>query len=205
MYICVEGNIGAGKTTFAKNLAKHLKSDFLAERFKENFFLPLFYKSKMQIAFHLEYCFLSDRYIQLTNYFKSNKTKKTVSDFFIYKCLWFAKGNLHKKEYSFYKNQFYILEKNVTKPDLVIYLNTTTKNLLANIKQRARAYEKNIDEEYLNIIEKNYAKGISKLENTPVIEIYVSQYSPDSYKKMIKVTDEIIKKGINFKYKKITI
>ena len=205
MYICVEGNIGAGKTTFAKNLAKHRKTEFLVERFKENAFLPLFYKNKMQIAFHLEYSFLSDRYLQLTKYFKSSKTKSTVSDFFIYKCLWFAKGNLNKKEYTFYKNQFYILEKNVTKPDLVIYINTSVKNLLANIKERGRALENNIDEAYLNIITKNYAKGISKLENTPVLEIYVTNYSADSYKKMIKVTDEVLKKGINFKYKKVNI
>ncbi len=205
MYICVEGNIGAGKTTFAKNLAKQLKANFLAERFKKNSFLPLFYRSKMQIAFHLEYSFLSDRYVQLNKYFNLNKRKNTIADFFIYKCLWFAKCNLSKKEYAFYKNQFYILEKNIPKPDLVVYINTSAKNLLANIKERGRAYENSIEESYLTVITKNFDKGILKLVNTPVLEINVVNYSADSYKKMIKATQEVLKKGINFKYQKIKI
>ena len=205
MYICVEGNIGAGKTTFAKNLAKQMKANFLAERFKKNSFLPLFYRSKMQIAFHLEYSFLSDRYTQLNKYFNLNKKKNTIADFFIYKCLWFAKCNLSKKEYAFYKNQFYILEQNIPKPELVIYINTSAKNLLVNIKERARAYESSIDAEYLNTITKNFDKGVLKLENTPVLEIHVSTYSHDTYKKMIKVTQDVLKKGINFKYQKIKI
>ena len=205
MYICIEGNIGAGKTTFAKNLAKQLKANFLAERFKKNSFLPMFYKKKMQIAFHLEYSFLSDRYTQLNKYFNLNKRKNTIADFFIYKCLWFAKGNLSKKEYAFYKNQFHILEKNIPKPDLLVYVNTTTKNLLSNIKERGRSYEKSIDEEYLSIISKNYDKGVLKLEQTPVLEIQVAHYTSESYKKMIKITTELLKEGINFKYQKIKI
>ena len=61
MYICIEGNIGAGKTTLAIALAKKLKADFLPEHYEDNPLLPLFYKDKKRMAFPLEYSFLIDR------------------------------------------------------------------------------------------------------------------------------------------------
>ena len=46
MYIAVEGNIGAGKSTIAEALAKKLKAHFLPDKFEENTLLPLFYENK---------------------------------------------------------------------------------------------------------------------------------------------------------------
>ncbi len=43
MYICIEGNIGAGKSTLTKVLAKKMNAHFLPEQFTENTLLPLFY------------------------------------------------------------------------------------------------------------------------------------------------------------------
>src|SRR4051812_32065818 len=99
MFICIEGNIGVGKTTLAKALAKKLKADLLTERFEENLLLPLFYKNKKKLAFSLEYSFLLDRYAQLTEYFSDPKKKNSVADYSIYKCLWFAKATLSTKEF----------------------------------------------------------------------------------------------------------
>ena len=99
MYICIEGNIGAGKTTLAIELAKKWKAFFLAESYEDNPLLPLFYKNKKKMAFPLEYSFLIDRHAQLHNYFKTKKQNKTIADFSLYKCLWFAKTNLSKKEF----------------------------------------------------------------------------------------------------------
>ena len=73
MFICIEGNIGAGKSTLAKALSKKLKASFLPEQFEENTLLPLFYKNKKTFAFPTEYSFLIDRQKQLTNYFQGQK------------------------------------------------------------------------------------------------------------------------------------
>ncbi len=113
MYISIEGNIGAGKTTIAKALAKKYKAVFLPERFAENVLLPLFYKNKKKIAFSLEYSFLLDRYAQLSKQFKTGKKQNIIADYSLYKCLWFAKATLSKKEYLFYKKQFSVMENEI--------------------------------------------------------------------------------------------
>ena len=80
MFICIEGNIGSGKSTIAKALAKKIKATYLPEQFEENTLLPLFYKDRATFAFPTEYSFLIDRQKQLINYFKENLI--IVSSFF---------------------------------------------------------------------------------------------------------------------------
>ena len=58
MFISIEGNIGSGKTTLAKALAKRLKATYLPEQFEENALLPLFYIDKKTFAFPTKFgCF----------------------------------------------------------------------------------------------------------------------------------------------------
>ena len=42
MYIAIEGNIGAGKASFCKALAKEVRSHFLPEKMEKKRFLSLF-------------------------------------------------------------------------------------------------------------------------------------------------------------------
>ena len=44
-FVCIEGNIGIGKTTLVKRLAKHFNATEVYEEFDENPWLPLFYKN----------------------------------------------------------------------------------------------------------------------------------------------------------------
>src|ERR1700746_3208914 len=132
MYICIEGNIGAGKTTVATALAKRKGALFLGEQFEDNPLLPLFYKNKKQMAFPLEYSFLLSRHAQLHKHFEKKHKKITVSDFSLLKCLWFAKSNLSKDEFALYKTHFRIIEEVAKAPQLIIYINTHHKNLLHN-------------------------------------------------------------------------
>ena len=64
-YICIEGNIGAGKTTLAKILAEKLNARLILEEFEDNDFLSKFYDQPDRYAFPLEMSFLADRYHQL--------------------------------------------------------------------------------------------------------------------------------------------
>lgn len=205
MYICIEGNIGAGKTTLAKALSKRRDANFLAEQFEENPLLPLFYKNKRKMAFPLEYSFLISRHAQLHKYFAQKFQKGTIADFSLKKCLWFAKANLTKEEFKFYKEHFRVIESVSRKPDLLIYLNTHHKNLLQNIEKRGRAYEKSIGKKYLQGVTKSYSDGIKKLEKLPVIEFSISKYDSKTNNAIVNKVDDILKKGIKFKYKKIVL
>ncbi len=204
MYICIEGNIGAGKTTLAIELARKWKAFFLAESYEDNPLLPLFYKDKKKMAFPLEYSFLIDRHAQLHNYFKNKKQSKTIADFSLYKCLWFAKTNLSKKEYTLYKKHFKAIEEVTQVPDIIIYINTHHNNLLGNIKKRGRSFESTIDKKYLQSVNKSYQSGLNKL-TIPVIEFEVSAYNNKTSAAIIKALDVYSSKKIKQKYCKVKV
>lgn len=180
MFISIEGNIGSGKTTLAKALAKQLKATYLPERFEENALLPLFYNDRKTFAFPTEYSFLIDRHKQLKTYFETNKKQHiTVSDFHFDKCICFAKANLSQKDYQYFKKHFKALKASITQPDLVVYINTDVSLLVKNIKTRGRAIEKIIEPEYLFSLKKsldNYyiVKDKSK---TPVLVLTIDIYT----------------------------
>lgn len=204
MYICIEGNIGAGKTTLAIALAKKLRADFLPESYEDNPLLPLFYKDRKKMAFPLEYSFLIDRHAQLHTYFKKNKNKTTIADFSLYKCLWFAKTNLSKKEYVLYKKHFKAIEEVAKTPDLIVYINTHHSNLLSNIKKRGRNFETSIDKKYLQSVTKSYLNGLKKID-IPVLEIQVSSYTPTTNATIIKQLQTILGAKLEAGYKTIKV
>jgi deoxyguanosine kinase len=183
-YICIEGNIGSGKTTLATDLSRKLNCGFLPEQFEKNDLLPLFYTFPEEYAFPLEYSFLLNRFQQIRDGFKTHTV--LVSDYSIYKCLWFAKVNLSKKDYSFFKKHFASLERQIPKPDLIIYLDTNTKNLQENIKKRGRSYEKNIKDEYLENVGQQYLKGLRKIKNIRKLIIPVKEYNQETSGELIK-------------------
>jgi len=177
MFICIEGNIGAGKTTLAKALAEKLNAIYLPEQFEDNTLLPLFYKEPETYAFPTEYSFLIDRQKQLTNFFnKEDYSKHIVSDFHFDKCLCFAEANLNETDYEFYKKHFSAIHKTVKKPDLVIYLNVAITHLVNNIQKRGRDIEKGLDINYLLKLKKsldNYYLSDNKKEHLVLnIETY---------------------------------
>lgn len=175
-YICVEGNIGSGKSTIANALARKLKADYLSEAFENNSFLPLFYSDPEAYSFHLEYSFFLSRSQQLLTYFNA-PGKTLVTDFNIHKSLWFAKINLPKKEYLFFKRKVKPLIDNIPKPNLTIYLNSNLKNLKQNIRKRGRSYEKNISDSYLEAIAAEYDKSLQKWSQEEKFIIPIQKYT----------------------------
>jgi deoxyadenosine/deoxycytidine kinase len=179
MYICIEGNIGAGKTTMAKELAKQLKAAYLPERFEENVLLSLFYKDAKTFAFPTEYSFLIDRHKQLINYFEKPSRKTTVSDFHFDKCLCFAKANLKESDFLFYKKHFGALKQTLPVPDLIVYLDTSTELLMKNIQKRGRAIEKSLKETYLEKIQRSFDTYYlaKRRSGAPVLHLRLTEYT----------------------------
>lgn len=193
-YICIEGNIGSGKSTLAKAVAKKMNATFLPEEFEDNLLLPLFYENKKLFAFPLEYSFLIARFKQMQYAFKHEKNL-IVSDYSIYKCLWFAKINLTAKDYRLFKEQFKLMLAQLPKPDLIIHLSTTTRNLKQNIKKRGRKYEQSISEDYLNAINKQFEKGVHKLKHIKSLNIPVNAYHPKLEADSIRTINNFIKEN----------
>jgi deoxyadenosine/deoxycytidine kinase len=157
-YIVIEGNIGAGKTTLSKMIAKEFNAKLILEQFADNPFLPKFYKEPDKYSFQLELSFLAERYQQLNNELTSRDLFKsfTIADYYFMKSLIFARATLKEDEYNLYRQIFNIIYKSIPKPDLYVYLHINVENLEANIAKRGRDYEKQINQEYLLKLQKGY-------------------------------------------------
>ncbi|MDX1545053.1 MAG: 2-amino-4-hydroxy-6-hydroxymethyldihydropteridine diphosphokinase [Christiangramia sp.] len=175
-YIAVEGNIGAGKTSFSTMISQDFNAKLVLERFKDNPFLPKFYENKERYAFPLEMSFLADRYQQLSDDLAQYDLFKdfVISDYDVFKSLIFARITLHEDEYSLYHKLFHLMYKELVKPELYIYLYQNTDRLLENIKKRGRDYEQNIQPDYLVEINKSYLNFIKSQSNMKVQVIDIS-------------------------------
>jgi deoxyadenosine/deoxycytidine kinase len=163
----------------------------ILERFADNPFLPKFYEDKERYAVPLEMSFLADRHQQLSDDLAQFDLFKNfiVSDYYIFKSLIFAQVTLQKEEYILYRKMFDIMYKEITKPNLYIYLYQNTDRLLQNIKKRGRDYEQSISPNYLNKIHLGYRNFIDtdKSLNSIVIDVSGRDFvnNPDDYKYII--------------------
>jgi len=157
-FITIEGNIGAGKTTLAHLLSKYYNARLILEEFADNPFLPKFYENPAQYAFPLELFFMAERYKQQKEFLQQKDMFQTltIADYLFTKCLLFAKVTLSDDEFRLYQRLFEIINQQLVKPDIVIYLHAPVSKLQANIKKRKRSYEQNIPDEYLFNIQETY-------------------------------------------------
>lgn len=174
-YIAIEGNIGAGKTSLATQIANDFNAKLILERFKDNAFLPKFYEDKARYAFPLEMSFLADRYQQLVEDITQYDLFKdcVVADYDAYKSLIFAQVTLPDEEFNLYKKLFHLMHKELPKPDVYVYLYQNTDRLLENIKSRGRDFEKSIESDYLQKINEGYLTFIKSQHhmNIKIIDI----------------------------------
>lgn len=157
-YICIEGNIGAGKTTLSQMIALEYNCKLILEEFSENPFLEYFYKDPLRYAFPVELFFLAERQkqIELEAVQSDLFYNFIVSDYSILKSLLFARANLSPEEYKLFYKIYLALTQNLPKPDLILYLHRETEIVQSNISKRGRLFENEITNEYLFKIQESY-------------------------------------------------
>lgn len=174
-YVVIEGNIGAGKTSLTQMISEEFNAKCILERFKDNPFLPKFYKEPERYAFPLEMSFLADRYQQLLDDIGQYDLFKDfmIADYDRYKSLIFSKVTLQEEEYILYKRLHEMMYRDLPQPDLFVYLYQNTERLLSNIKKRGRSYEMDIQPDYLEKINQGYLDFIKSQHqlNVKIIDI----------------------------------
>jgi len=197
-FITIEGNIGAGKTTLAHLLAKHFNARLILEQFADNPFLPKFYENPGQYAFPLELFFMAERYKQLKELVHTGDLFQsiTVIDYLFTKCLLFAKVNLEEQEFRLYQNFFDIIDAQLVKPDILIYLHAPVSKLQQNIRKRNRSYEQSIPDEYLFNIQETYTNYIRQ-HNIKTIFIDVSNADFLGNSKHLQVVLDALEKDLD--------
>jgi len=175
-YIVIEGNIGSGKTSLAEMIAEKNNARLILEQFGDNPFLPKFYYDPERYSFPLELSFLASRYNQLNKELSNIDLFKplVIADYVFSKSLIFAGITLKPEEYILYKQIFNIINRNLPKPDLLVYLYMPLDRLLKNIKIRGREYEQSISAEYLEKLHLGYLNWLNYQRDIKILIIDTS-------------------------------
>ena len=175
-FIAIEGNIGAGKTSLTKMMARDFNAKTIFERFADNPFLPKFYEDAERFAFPLEMSFLADRFQQISEDLAQLDLFKDfiIADYEVFKSLIFSKVTLSKEEFLLYRKLFYLVYKDIKRPDLYVYLFQDVENLKENIKKRGRVYERDLSSEYLNKLHLGY---LDFIKNNPPAKVKIIDIS----------------------------
>jgi len=156
-YIVIEGAIGAGKTSLAQLLSERFGASLVLEQVEENPFLSDFYKDRKRFAFQTQVYFLLSRFRQQEGLLEIDLFhSRVISDYLFWKDRIFASINLSQKELYLYERILPILERNIPRPDLVVYLQTSAETLLRKIKEKGRDFEKSLGLEYLSLLVESY-------------------------------------------------
>ncbi|HDR8174610.1 deoxynucleoside kinase [Bacillus cereus] len=157
-FITVEGPIGVGKTSLAKEISTHMQLHLLKEIVDENPFLGKFYEDIDEWSFQTEMFFLCNRYKQLEdiNIKYLNQRKPVVADYHIFKNLIFASRTLKDSQYDKYMQVYRILTQDMPVPNVIVYLTASLETLQTRIAMRGREFEKNMDPNYLLQLTKDY-------------------------------------------------
>ncbi|MFQ5822436.1 MAG: deoxynucleoside kinase [bacterium] len=171
-YFAIEGVIGVGKTNLANLLVDHFGGKVLLEKHEENPFLKDFYREPRQFAFPTQLFFLLSRYRQQHEIPQRDLFHDMlVANYIFAKDRIFASINLEDRELFLYNKIASMLEQDIPRPDLVLYLQSSTERLMSNIKKRNRPYEKNITEEYIRALNEAYNRFFFNYKETPLLII----------------------------------
>jgi len=175
-YIAIEGVIGVGKTCFAQLLAERMSARLVLEKFEENPFLEDFYHDPERYAFQTQLFFLLSRYRQQLELKQVDLFHNLlVADYMFDKDKLFANLNLNDKELVLYNLIARLLEKEIPKPDLVVFLQASTDRLLMNIKKRGRSYEREISREYIESLNQIYNEYFFRYNSSPLLIINTNE------------------------------
>ena len=200
MHVAIAGNIGAGKTTLTKLLAKHYKWETHYEDAEDNPYLNDFYEDMQRWSFNLQIYFLNSRLNQIMEIRENTKT--VIQDRTIYEDAYIFAPNLHAmglmttRDYDNYMELFNTMMYFIKPPELLIYLRASIPTLVRQIQKRGREYEESIRLDYLKRLNERYEAWISTYENGKLLIIDVDdinffENSEDLGKVITKIDGEI--------------
>lgn len=173
MYVAIEGVIGVGKTTLARLLQPVFEAEVLLEVFEENPFLSGFYADRKRYAFQTQIFFLLSRYRQQNNLVPRllDTGRNLIADYTFAKDSLFARINLSGDELNMYDKVHEALGEKIPKPDLVLYLQASTPVLMQRITMRDRPYERKMERDYIEELNRAYEDFFSTYDASHVLKL----------------------------------
>ena len=160
MYIAIAGNIGAGKTTLTKMLARYYGWEPRFESVSFNPYLEDYYGDIKRWAFCLETYFLKERYKDMLAIQQASHT--IVQDRSIFEGVYvfvrnnYERGDLSERDFETFMELFDLMKSQMKMPDLMIYLRKSVPALITQIQKRGRDYEQTMQIDYLKDLNDKY-------------------------------------------------
>jgi deoxyadenosine/deoxycytidine kinase len=174
-YVAFEGPIGVGKTSLVTLLSEKLEAVRILEDVS-NPFLEAFYDEVPGAAFQAQLFYLLSRYRKLTEAAQGELFQQlTLADHTFQKDRIFAHLTLSDSELMLYERLWSLLDPQVPKPDMVVYLQSTTDVLMQRVQRRKRSEESGISRDYLDEVNQAYAHYFYHYRDTPLLVINTSE------------------------------
>ena len=188
--LAVEGAIGVGKTSLARLIAERLDARLVLEEFDENPFLTDFYRDSEKYAFQTQLWFLLARYRQQQELQQLDLfAPLLVTDYMFMKDRLFASLTLNDREMALYDRVANLLERDVSTPDLALFLQSDTDRLMENVMKRGRSFETRIEWQYLDNLNQLYNDYFFHFDKCPLLIINTNDIdfigSPDDLDEII--------------------
>ncbi len=180
MHIAVAGNIGSGKTTLTRLLAKHYGWEAHYEDVDDNPYLHDFYDDMQRWSFNLQIYFLNSRFNRILDIHKKGNT--VIQDRTIYEDAYIFAPNLHSmglmstRDFDNYFILFNLMSSLIQPPDLVLYLRASVPTLVNQIQNRGRKYEDNIRLDYLRRLNERYEAWVEAYSMGKLLIVEADDY-----------------------------
>lgn len=195
MHIAIAGNIGSGKTTLTRLLAKHFGWKPHFEEVDDNPYLESFYDDMQRWSFNLQVFFLNSRLRQVLDIRKSGEDiiqdRTIYEDAYIFAANLYDMGLMETRDYENYKSLFELMTSFIQAPDLLIYLRASVPTLVRQIQKRNRDYEQSIRLDYLKALNKRYESWISNYDKGKLLIIESDDIELENPEDLSVVIDKI--------------
>jgi deoxyadenosine/deoxycytidine kinase len=174
-FIAVAGNIGAGKSTLTGMLAQHFGWTPFYEANAENPYLADFYGDMTRWSFHSQVFFLGKRLehhyqlMQQTGIVVQDRTVYEDAEIFARNL--YEQGTMSERDYDAYRRLYKAVASFLPPPNLIIYLQSDVETLLTHINKRGRDFERQIDPDYLERLNRLYNEWIDDWTACPVLRV----------------------------------
>lgn len=201
MHIAVAGNIGSGKTTLTRLLAKNYGWTPKYEDVDFNPYLTDFYNDMQRWSFNLQIYFLNRRFKDIVDISKSQE--HVIQDRTIYEDACIFAPNLHSmglmttRDFENYTSLFNLMLSLVKPPDLLIYLKSSIPNLVNQIQKRGREYESSIRLDYLKGLNERYDNWINNYTDGKKLIINVDEIKFEENPKDLSIVIDNINAQFN--------